>query len=102
MDKGQGPYFCPDCAQMAGLLAFYPELKQQLEVRYLDFQRPRAELVELLGEENQSCRVLVLKEAPSGVPPELPLREARGRWFLEGAHEIAHYLAHASGIGISH
>jgi len=49
MDNGKGPYFCPGCGQMAGLLEFYPALKQQLEVRYLEFPRPRPELVELLG-----------------------------------------------------
>lgn len=102
MDKGQGPYFCPGCAQMAGLLEFYPALKQQLEVRFLDFPRPRPELVELLGDENQSCPVLVLKDAPSGIPSTFPLQQSKGRWFVEGADEIAHYLAHAYGVGIPH
>lgn len=102
MDQGQGPYFCPGCAQMAGLLEFYPTLKEQLEVRYLDFPRPRPELVELLGEENQSCPVLVLKDAPTGYPSSLPLQQAKGRWFVEGANEISRYLAYARGIGIPH
>jgi hypothetical protein len=102
MDQGKGPYFCPGCAQMAGLLEFYPALKQHLEVRYLDFPRPRPELVELLGEENQRCPVLVLKAAPSGAPSSLPLQQAKDHWFVEGADEIARYLAHAYGIGIPH
>lgn len=37
MDTGKGPYFCPGCAQMAGLPEFYPALKQQLAARWLDF-----------------------------------------------------------------
>ena len=102
MDKDKGPYFCPGCAQMAGLLEFYPALKKQLEVRYLDFPRPRPELVDLLGEENQSCPVLVLKNAPAGVPSTIPLQQARGNWFVEGADEIARYLAHVQGVGIPH
>lgn len=102
MDQGRGPYFCPGCAQMVGLVGFYPALKEQLEVRYLDFPRPRAELVELLGEENQSCPLLVLKEAPADPPPSLPLQQARGHWFVEGADEISRYLAYARGIGIPH
>ncbi len=102
MDQGKGPYFCPGCAQMVGLLEFYPALKGLLEVRWLDYPRPRPELIELLGEENQSCPVLVLKEAPKGLPSKLALQAARGRWFVEGANEIATYLAHAYGIGIPH
>jgi len=102
MDNGKGPYFCPGCAQMVGLLEFYPALNQHIEVRWLDFPRPRPELVELLGEENQSCPVLVLKEAPTSPPPSVPLRQARGHWFVEGANEIATFLAHTRGIGIPH
>ena len=43
MDAGKGPFFCPGCAQTVGLLEFYPALKEHLEVRYLDFPRPRPE-----------------------------------------------------------
>jgi hypothetical protein len=102
MDKGNGPYFCPGCAQMAGLLEFYPVLKQKLEVRYLDFPRPRPKLVELLGEENQSCPVLVLKQAPAGLPAGIPVQQSKRHSFIEGADEIARYLAHAYGSGIPH
>lgn len=100
MDHDKGPYFCPGCAEMVGLLEFYPELKALLEVRYLDFPRPRPELIELIGEENQSCPVLVLKEEPRAAFP--PLRQAKGRWFVEGANEIARYLSQAHGIGLPH
>lgn len=87
---------------MAGLLEFYPALKGQMEVRYLDFPRPRTELVELLGENNQSCPVLVLKEAPAGLPASIPIQQSKGNWFVEGANEIASYLAHVHGTGIPH
>ncbi len=102
MDAGQGPYFCPGCAQMVGLLEFYPALKRHVEVRWLDFPRPRPELIELLGEENQSCPVLVLNSAPTGVPSAALLQQAKRRWFVEGTDGIARYLAHAHGIGIPH
>lgn len=53
-------YFCPDCAIIEGLLSYYPRLRTELEVHYVDFIRPRQALIELLGEENQSCPVLIL------------------------------------------
>lgn len=102
MDAGKGPYFCPGCAQMVGLMEFYPALKEQLEVRWLDFPRPRPQLIDLLGEENQSCPVLVLKAAPNGLPSTPALQQAKGRWFVVGADEIANYLAQLHGIGIPH
>ncbi len=71
-------------------------------MRYLDFPRPRPELIELLGEENQSCPVLVLKEAPNSPPSTLALQQAKGLWFIEGADEIANYLAHVHGTGLPH
>ena len=101
-DKGKGPFFCLGCAQMVGLLDFYPMLKHRLKVQYVGFPRPRPELVGLLGEENQSCPVLVLGTIPTGLPSNLKVQSANGHAFVEGANEIAEYLAHAHGIGIPH
>jgi hypothetical protein len=53
-------YFCPDCAFIEGLLSYYPRLTDEIEVHYVNFARPRQALIDLLGEENQSCPVLVL------------------------------------------
>ena len=102
LEAGKGPFFCPGCAQTVGLLEFYPALKEHLEMRYLDFPRPRPELIELLGEENQSCPLLVLKDAPNSPSSTLALQQAKSLWFIEGADEIANYLAHVHGIGIPH
>ena len=55
-------YFCPDCVMIEGLLSYYPRLNDELEVHYVNFARPRKALVDLLGEENQSCPVLILDD----------------------------------------
>jgi hypothetical protein len=102
LDQGKGPYFCPGCAQMLGLLEFYPKLKEHLSVHDVDFPRPRPDLVDLLGEENQSCPVLVIAAVPEALPSRIKLQHAKGRAFVEGANEIAEYLAHVHGIGIPH
>ncbi|MFO1515080.1 MAG: DUF3088 family protein [Verrucomicrobiota bacterium] len=41
MDAGKGPYFCPGCAQMVGLLEFYPALKQHIGA-LAGFPRPHS------------------------------------------------------------
>lgn len=102
MDGDRGPYFCPGCAELRGLLEFYPALKRVLDVRHVEFPRPRPELVELVGEENQSCPVLVLRGAPSGSGGDGLVQRAKGRFFVEGADAIARYLAGAHGTGMPH
>lgn len=63
LDRGDDKrYFCPDCVMIEGLLSYYPRLNNELEVKYVNFARPRQVLVDLLGEENQSCPVLVLED----------------------------------------
>ncbi|WP_150525025.1 DUF3088 domain-containing protein [Roseibium sediminis] len=55
-------FYCEHCIIMEGLLAAYPQLAEKLTVRRIDWPRPRKEIVELLGEENQNLPVLVLAE----------------------------------------
>ena len=45
---GADHWFCPDCAPIEGLLAYYPELKGQLDIRYVDFARPRQAMTALV------------------------------------------------------
>lgn len=97
-DGDKGPYFCPGCAEVLGVIEFYPDLKQRLEIEYVDFPRPRPSIVALLGEENQSCPVIVLADAPTNLPSEIKVQTFRGKSFVEGASEIAQYLAHTHGI----
>lgn len=100
-DQGK-TYYCPGCAEVLGLLEFYPALKQRLEIHYVDFARPRPELVRLLGEENQSCPVLVLATVPANLPARLKVQHANGRAFVADAREIGEYLAQVHGIGLPH
>lgn len=100
-DNGK-TYYCPGCAEVLGLLEFYPALKQHLGIRWVDFARPRPQLVALLGEENQSCPVLVLQAEPANPPTHLKIQHARGRAFVADAREIGEYLAHVHGIGRPH
>jgi hypothetical protein len=55
-------YICPPCTMIEGILSYYPRLRQELEVSYVDFQRPRPAIVELIGESNQSCPVIILED----------------------------------------
>ena len=100
-DQGK-TYYCPGCAEMIGLLEFCPKLKRSIEIRYLDFARPRLELVSLLGEAHQGCPVLVLAAVPHNLPAHLKVQHANGHAFVADPREIGEYLAHVHGIGRPH
>lgn len=95
-------FYCPGCAEMIGLLEYYPALKPGIEIHCVDFARPRPELVSLLGEANQSCPVLVLATVPQNLPAHLKVQHANGHSFVAGPREIGEYLAHVHSIGVPH
>lgn len=102
-EDGPGaPYYCPECAEMNGVLHYYPELRHHVEVRYVDYRRPRPEVVALLGEANQSCPVLVLRDdAPAALPDAQPSANGHRR-FISGARAIGGYFSASYGAGRPH
>jgi hypothetical protein len=79
-------YFCPDCSPIEGLLSYYPRLREELDVQYVDFNRPREILVDLIGEANQSCPVLVFEDGT----------------FINELPKIIRHLTENHQIGHSH
>ena len=101
-DNGDGPFYCPECAAVEGLLAYYPSLCERLEIRRIDFSRPRTTLVSMLGEDHQSCPVLVLAESVERPREKSGAQEINGRQFLAGDRAIACFLAARFGLARPH
>lgn len=101
-DRGE-TWFCPYSAQVIGFLSYYPEVRATLDVRELDFPRPRRPMVELVGEEHQAAPLLVLA---AGAEPEpvsgVTIERAQGRAFVEKTVEILRYLAATRGVPAPH
>ncbi len=55
---GDTPFYCRQCLIVEGLLAVFPHVRQNLDVRYVDFDRPRGGMEMYVGD-NQSCPQLV-------------------------------------------
>lgn len=103
MSDGRGPCYCPSCATLEGLLGYYPKLRTQLDVRPVDFPRPRPAVIDELGEAHQGLPALVLKSAPDdAILDGLEVRSARGQRFLTSPLDIGRYLARRYGIGEPH
>jgi hypothetical protein len=90
---GVGPLYCGDSLPVEGLLSFFPQLRTLLEVHYLEFPRPRAPLVEALGEENQGIPVLILANEREIADEELTPKEANGKRFFADERSIRRYLS---------
>ena len=77
-------------------------LMDELEIQYIDFQRPRPALVSELGEEHQGCPKLILGDPTCPVPSNVTVNEAKGRRFISDDIEICRYLAKTHGVGEPH
>jgi len=96
-------YYCPHSAQILGVLNYYPQLKDKLEVIFIDFQRPRKGLIELVGEENQGCPNLVISKAEVDPGDDLSYFSSFGdHYFVNSDELIARYLAEKYKIGVPH
>ena len=100
---GPHPFFCPPCAQIQGFLGYSPAIRETLEIRAVDFPRPRLAVIAELGEANQGCPVLVLDPA-SPIPAEAAgqVKNANGKRFVSGAADITTYLGLRHGAAVPH
>jgi hypothetical protein len=90
---GVGPLYCGDSLPVEGLLSFFPQLRNLLEVHYLEFPRPRAALVKALGEEHQGIPVLILADDREIADEELTPKVAKGKRFFADERTIRRYLS---------
>ncbi|MBK9321804.1 MAG: DUF3088 domain-containing protein [Bdellovibrionaceae bacterium] len=83
-------FYCWHCVLLEGLISLYPFLQTQIEVERVDWQRPRARLIELVGPENQSLPLLILSQGKVS-------RYSTGAWqgqsFISDKDAILKYLA---------
>jgi hypothetical protein len=49
MNAGMGPLYCSDSAPVEGVLSFFPQLRDLVDIHYLEFPRPRQALVQALA-----------------------------------------------------
>ncbi|TDF42250.1 DUF3088 family protein [Alteromonadaceae bacterium M269] len=95
-------FFCPFCIQVEGLLAAFPEIRQDLDIRYVDFEKPRADLPELSGEANQSCPQLILPEGDDEFSAQYSIDGIGNVRRIEKTLFILDYLAERYGTSERH
>lgn len=85
-----------------GLLQYYPHLKEELDIDYVDFAHPRTVIAELLGEENQNCPVLIIHPEENKRIDVSYFKSHEQLLFVDSAALIAQYLAAKFGIALPH
>jgi len=88
--------YCPECAEISGLLSYFPAIKESLEIYYQPIAKPRMEMVGLLGDKNQNCPTLVLAENSPSFPDCRIMRKS-GHRFINNARDIGKYYARRFG-----
>jgi hypothetical protein len=88
-------FVCPHCNAIEGLLGSFSGLATQIEVHRLPFEKPRTEIVALLGEQHQSLPVLVFDD-DKPVPDDAEV--ANGKRFIDQPARILQYLAERYGF----
>ena len=96
-DGEEGPFFCPHSAAMEGFIKYVPAIETEVNVRRIAFQRPRPDIMALLGELNQGTPVLILAEGTE-VPPEAQVSTETGRAFIMDEIQISNYLSRTMNV----
>ena len=97
-DKGK-VWFCPYSAQVMGMLTYYPELRETVDVVELPFPKPRHPVIDLLDAEHQALPMLILgDERPVGEVADVVVGEVHGQKFVEKTMHIMRYLAATRGV----
>lgn len=97
-DAGQGPFYCGDSVPVEGLLSFFPALRSKVEVKYIGFPRPRADVVRAIGPENQSIPVLILEGSAAPDDAQFNVKTALGKRFIDGEADIRRYMSTRHGV----
>lgn len=92
-------FYCWHCALLEGVLASFPDLAANLDVERVTWARPRREVIELVGEENQSLPLLVLAE---GETSPHQTGTYKGRAFISNKDKILAALSDRHGFPVPH
>lgn len=98
LDSGGRGWVCPACTMVEGFLAAFPQVRDQLEIVYYPYPRPRAAIVDLIGEDHQGMPVLILAEPAEGGD----ILHANGHAFISSDKAILRYLAAKHGVAAPH
>lgn len=91
--------FCPECAELWGVLSYYPAIKESLEISYVGIDHPRGPIEEVLGEGRWNAPTLVLVDADL-LTGDFQTQTSNDETYLDSARQIAKYFAAKFGTAM--
>lgn len=92
-------FYCWHCALLEGVLVSFPALLTRLNIVRIEWPKPRQEVIQLIGEENQSLPVLIFA---NDAPEQYGARHYNGRQFVADKDDILQALASRHHIPVPH
>ncbi|MFV1465862.1 DUF3088 family protein [Phaeobacter sp. JH20_02] len=100
-EYGDTPFYCPACLKVEGLLSMFPKIRQELDVRYVDFTRPRGDLPGYTGD-RQGCPHIVLPDGDDTHSADLSEAGVGDVRRIEKDEDIFSYLINRFGVSHPH
>jgi len=91
--------FCPECAELWGVLHYYPAIKEALHIDYVGISHPRLPICSVLGQGRWNAPTLVFSSV-ADIPAGLNVKMSNGRSYLGAARDIANYFAAQFGTAV--
>lgn len=91
--------YCPECAEIWGVLHYFPAIREALDIQYQDIAHPRAGLVAMLGEGRWNCPTLALANDAPGAKG-VAVKHSNGVLYLDNARDIGRYFAIVHGTPV--
>ncbi len=98
-EDNQRREFCPECAELWGVLHYYPAIKEALVIVYVGIDHPRPPICEMLGEGRWNAPTLVFPPDVD-IAEDLKVKTSNGLSYLGSARDIARYFALQYGTAV--
>lgn len=89
--------FCPECAEIWGILGYFPAIRDAVEIVHVGIEHPRAPITNMLGEGRYNAPTLVLAD-DTDRPDGVNFKTANGRKYMDSSRAIAALWAARYGI----
>mgnify|MGYP001800707121 CR=1 FL=1 len=91
--------FCPECAELWGVLSYFPAIKDSVDIRHVGIKHPRGPICDLLGDGKWNAPTLILS-SDSQAGENVRTESSNGHSYIGSARGIALYWADKFGIPV--
>ena len=99
---GSDNYYCPFCMRIEGMLRSFPQLTEELDIQYVDFDGPRRGLDRYAAVGSQSCPQLVLRDGDDSSSAKYTVEGLENSRRIIKTSQISSYFSERFGLPTRH